>query len=83
MRIYNTLETGYGRWGYWRSLIRKAAKLDCAVTDIPSSDYPTPARRPLNSRLDTSTTEARFGIARPDWRAAMHEIIAKLERDPA
>ena len=70
-------------WAGFARAIFEAAKLDCAVTDIPSSDYPTPARRPLNSRLDTSTTEARFGIARPDWRAAMHEIIAKLERDPA
>lgn len=70
-------------WAGFAREIFAAAKLDCAVTDIPSSDYPTPARRPLNSRLDTSTTEASFGIARPDWRAAMQEIVAKLQSDTA
>lgn len=49
------------------------------VADIPTSDYPTPARRPLNSRLDCRATEAAFGIARPDWRRGLDEVLNKLE----
>ncbi|WP_299681841.1 dTDP-4-dehydrorhamnose reductase [uncultured Roseobacter sp.] len=48
------------------------------VRGIPSSDYPTPAPRPLNSRLDGSALAAHFGIQRPDWRAAVRTIVKEL-----
>ncbi|WP_425041386.1 dTDP-4-dehydrorhamnose reductase [Primorskyibacter sp. S187A] len=48
------------------------------VTDIPSSDYPTPAKRPLNSRLDGAALHAAFGIAPPDWRAGLAAVLADL-----
>ena len=53
---------------------------DRAVTveEIPTSAYPTPARRPLNSRLDCSSLTSHFGITRPDWRAATHQIVKSL-----
>lgn len=50
----------------------------CEVADIPTSDYPTPATRPLNSRMDNATTEAVFGIARSDWRAGLRDILTDL-----
>ena len=52
--------------------------LSCAVTDIPSSDYPTPAKRPLNSRLDCATLEAVFGIKRPNWQAGLRDIVQEV-----
>ena len=48
------------------------------VEDIPTSAYPTPAKRPSNSRLDCSGLAARFGIARPDWRAGLTDILTEL-----
>jgi dTDP-4-dehydrorhamnose reductase len=48
------------------------------VQDIPTSAFPTPARRPANSRLDCSTTETTFGIARPDWRAGLSDVLKEL-----
>lgn len=48
------------------------------VTGIPSEDYPTPAPRPRNSRLDCTATAAAFGIARPDWRAGLRAALAEL-----
>ena len=50
-----------------------------AVQDIPSADYPTPAARPVNSRLDCRKTEAIFGIPRPDWRAELTLVLSDLE----
>lgn len=50
----------------------------CDVTDIPSSAYPTPAARPLNSRMDNSTTETIFGIPRSDWRVGLTGILKDL-----
>lgn len=54
------------------------AGLDCTVTDIPSSQYPTPAARPLNSRLDCHTTAQVFGLNRPDWRKSITTILDDL-----
>ena len=65
-------------WADFALEIFARAGLGCAVTDIPSSAYPTPAARPLNSRLDCSLTEATFGIGRPDWRAGLADILNDL-----
>ena len=48
------------------------------VTGIPTSDYPTPATRPLNSRLDCSAITTDFGIIPPDWTAGLHRTIKAL-----
>ena len=66
-------------WADFAREIFSQANLSCAVTDIPSSDYPTPAKRPLNSRLDCSKTADTFGIARPDWRNSLTDILNTLE----
>jgi len=49
----------------------------CAVTvtDIPTADYPTPATRPPNSRMDCTSLETNFGIKRPDWRAGLADVL--------
>jgi dTDP-4-dehydrorhamnose reductase len=52
------------------------------VTDIATADYPTPARRPANSRLDCRRTEAVFGISRPDWRAELEVVLHELGERP-
>ena len=63
--------------GFAREIMARAG-LACAIHDIPSSAYPTPAQRPLNSRLDCSALTAAFGIARPDWRAGLDDILQEL-----
>lgn len=65
-------------WADFARAIMDAAGLRCVVRDIRSADYPTPAQRPLNSRLDCRATETDFGIARPDWRAGLADIIREL-----
>ncbi|WP_420860279.1 dTDP-4-dehydrorhamnose reductase [Marivivens marinus] len=48
------------------------------VADIPSSDFPTPARRPSNSRMDCSSLATTFGIDRPDWRVGLAVVLRDL-----
>lgn len=48
------------------------------VTDIPTRDYPTPAARPLNSRLDCASLTADFGIIPPDWHTGLAAVIKEL-----
>jgi len=52
--------------------------IGCTVTDIPTSAYTTPARRPKNSRLDCTKTKIMFGLARSDWRIELDQVLADL-----
>lgn len=64
--------------GFAREIFAQAGR-PVAITDIPTSAYPTPARRPLNSRLDCSATYDMFGLSRPDWRQAIGVVLSELE----
>ena len=64
--------------GFAQEIFAQGGK-NVEVTGITTADYPTPAPRPLNSRLDCSTTQAAFGLARPDWRAGLARVLAELE----
>jgi len=66
-------------WADFARAIMDQAGLRAKVRDIPTSAYPTPARRPLNSRLDCSLLTAQFGITQPDWRTHLAEVIAELK----
>lgn len=48
------------------------------LTAIPSSDYPTPARRPAWSVLDNGKLALVFGLAAPPWRQGLRDVIAQL-----
>ncbi|MBI2825581.1 MAG: dTDP-4-dehydrorhamnose reductase [Planctomycetia bacterium] len=76
----------------WRGLAEETFRLARAagsplrvgrVVPLASSEYPTAARRPLNSRLDCSRLANRFGVRLPDWRTELAdcfpEIIATAE----
>lgn len=66
----------------WAGFARETfalAGLATVVEDIPSADYPTPAPRPLNSRLDCASLAAAFGIAQPDWPSALARVIATVK----
>lgn len=65
-------------WAGFARAIMAEAHLPCRITDIPTRDYPTPARRPLNSRLDCRAFTAAFGIPRPDWRQGLTDIVKEL-----
>ena len=63
--------------GFAREIFTQAG-LGVEVVDIPTSAYPTPGARPLNSRMDNSATRVAFGLERPDWRAGLGDILATL-----
>ena len=57
----------------------RAAGRPCArLRPIPSSEYPTPAQRPLNSRLDGERLEQTWQIRLPDWRAALDTCLQRM-----
>ncbi|WDI32349.1 dTDP-4-dehydrorhamnose reductase [Hyphococcus flavus] len=67
----------------WADFARKIFEINgnnTAVTAIPTSQYPTPARRPLNTVLDCAKIERDFGIGQPDWRASLRRVIDALKQ---
>ncbi|WP_252090019.1 dTDP-4-dehydrorhamnose reductase [Pseudomonas sp. MWU13-3659] len=54
----------------------KARGLPCAeLLPIPSSEYPTPAKRPLNSRLDCSRLAREWQVSQPHWHEALIDCL--------
>lgn len=64
-------------WANFARAIFATAGVDCQVEDIATREYPTPAKRPLDSRLECSALAAH-SLARPDWRKALRDILKDL-----
>ncbi|MDM7256194.1 MAG: dTDP-4-dehydrorhamnose reductase [Paracoccus sp. (in: a-proteobacteria)] len=67
-------------WAGFAREIFAQAELAVEVAEIPTADYPTPAQRPLNSRLCCDRIRRDFGIARPDWRAGLTAVLKELSQ---
>ena len=65
-------------WAGLAAHVMERAGLSCRIVPIPSSDYPTPAPRPPNSRLDGARLKGAFGIGPVDWRPGLDAILAEL-----
>ena len=65
-------------WADFARAIFATAGRDVMVTDITTADYPTPARRPANSRLDCTSLSDTFGITRPDWRKYLTQMLHQI-----
>lgn len=58
--------------------LRAAGKPCARLRPIPSSEYPTPAQRPLNSRLDGERLEQDWQVRLPDWRTALDACLQRM-----
>lgn len=65
-------------WADFAREIFTQTGMDVTVTDIPSTEYPTPAKRPLNSRMNCDSL-ADIGVDRPDWRSDLAIVLKNLE----
>lgn len=62
----------------WRELAGRDSLKLRELAPISSAEYPTPAARPLNSRLDCSRLRERFGILLPDWREGLRLVLEEI-----
>lgn len=83
---YHAAGGGAVTWcGLAREVFRVSGSLGGPVAEveaISTAEYPTPARRPVNSRLDCSRLERTFGIRLPDWRSGVAEGVGRLIERP-
>jgi dTDP-4-dehydrorhamnose reductase len=80
--VYHAAGTGTVTWcGLAREALRVSSSLggpSVPIEAIPTSSYPTPARRPMNSRLDCSKLERVFGIELPAWETGVADGVKRL-----
>lgn len=90
LRLVPVLHAGHpgGTWHYagapnvsWAGFARETfaqAGRDVDVRPIATDDWPTPAVRPRNSRLDCQRLETDFGVLQPDWRAGIARVLKEI-----
>ena len=77
--VYHFANTGETTWFDFAATIKAIAGLDCALNPIETKDFPTPAKRPAYSVLDTSKIEEALSIAIPHWEDALASCIKEIE----
>jgi dTDP-4-dehydrorhamnose reductase len=84
--LYHLAAKGWVSWhGYASYVLETATKLGVgftvgpgAIEAIPASEYPTPAKRPSNSRLDCGKLQDAFGLYLPSWQAGVARMLHEL-----
>jgi dTDP-4-dehydrorhamnose reductase len=73
--IYHFSNEGEISWYEFALAIQEIGGFNCALSGIPSSDYPTPAQRPHYSLLDKSKITTTFGVVVPGYRESLNTCI--------
>lgn len=80
--VYHACGSGETTWyGLAREVFEVSARLGgphAEVNPITTSDYPTAARRPANSRLSGAKLRTVFGVSLPDWRVGVADCVERL-----
>ncbi|MGV2139262.1 dTDP-4-dehydrorhamnose reductase [Agrobacterium sp. 16-2014-1-2a] len=83
--VFHMSGTGETNWaGFAKQIFEFSAEnggKSMIVNDITTAQYPTPARRPANSRLDCSKLEVVYGIRLPEWQTSTRAVMAALAQN--
>jgi dTDP-4-dehydrorhamnose reductase len=82
---YHAVAAGQTSWHGYAQLVIEWARMHSVpvrvnadrINPVPSTAYPTAARRPLNSRLDTQRLQRTFGLTMPHWQAGVLRMLAE------
>jgi dTDP-4-dehydrorhamnose reductase len=82
--VYHAAGAGETTWyGFAAEAVRLQREREpgvrfAAIEAITTAEYPTPAKRPANSRMNCDRLKARFGWEMLDWRDSLREVSAEL-----
>lgn len=84
--LYHLVASGYTSWHGYASLVIEQARqagivlktAQNAIHKIATEAYPTPARRPINSRLDTSKLQTAFQVHLPAWQQGVTRMLTEI-----
>ncbi|MDC8890079.1 sugar nucleotide-binding protein, partial [Klebsiella pneumoniae] len=81
---YHLVASGETSWCDYARYVFEVARAHGAelavqeVKGIPTTAYPTPAKRPLNSRLSNKKFQQAFGVTLPDWRQGVARVVTEV-----
>ena len=78
---YHATNEGYCSWAEFAQAIMDEAGLKCVVHPIPTSAYPTAAKRPLNSRMSKRSLDLAGFQRLPSWQDALHRYVEELKAE--
>lgn len=86
MGLYHLVAAGETSWHEYARFVIEWARANGqaikvapdAISPIPTSDYLTPAQRPLNSRLDTRKVQLAFGVTLPHWQQGVERMLTEI-----
>jgi len=84
--LYHCVAAGETTWNAYAKYVLSRASIENSaikiianeVAPVPTSAFPTPAARPLNSRLNTAKLQATFGLQMPHWQAGVARMLAEI-----
>ena len=76
--IYHYTNAGITNWYEFAVAIKNITASNCTVNPISTAQYPTAAKRPAYSVLDTSKITATFSVAFPDWKDSLEKCLALI-----
>ena len=76
--IFNYCNQGIISWYDFAMAIKIISKSDCNINAIPTSQFPTPAKRPQYSVLDTHKIRSTFDLAIPGWAESLQNCMLQL-----
>ena len=83
--LYGTFHMTGGGEASWADMAQwifriteEKSKKNVRVRRIETKDYPTPARRPINSRLDNTKLKNIYGVSLPHWRTSLERCVKRL-----
>jgi dTDP-4-dehydrorhamnose reductase len=77
--IYHLSAAGETTWCDFAGEITRPSKLSTPIRDIATSEYPTPAKRPMNSVLSNEKLHRVFGVAYPSWDTSLRVCLRELD----
>ena len=79
LEIYHYTNEGVCSWYDFAKKIMKLGNRDCKVNPVPTTSYPTPAKRPYYSLMDKEPLKKRFNIEIPYWEDSLEKCIQQLK----
>ncbi|MEJ5055177.1 dTDP-4-dehydrorhamnose reductase [Sphingobacterium sp. MYb382] len=76
--VYHYSNEGETSWYDFAEAIKEIKGLDCKINPIPTTQYPTPAKRPKYSLLDKSKIKMVYGIEVPDWKLSLRRALTNF-----
>jgi dTDP-4-dehydrorhamnose reductase len=82
--VYHACDAGFTTWfGFAEEFVRLAQLAEpnqrfAKLLPISASEYPTPAKRPSNSRMSCEKLSSKMGFAMPDWKESTAAVVAEL-----